>query len=78
MNTILHLLTIYFYYRSGGLYKHTTHPWVLKTCNNYKYEDQYLSINIPDIDPNVLPYYGLFSMSAGDFLQVYQKKGKLV
>jgi carnosine N-methyltransferase len=63
--------------RSGGINSFKVHPWVLKTCNNYSNEDQLAPVTIPDVDPADLPYYGYFSMSAGDFLSVYTEKGTL-
>ncbi|XP_019858904.1 PREDICTED: carnosine N-methyltransferase-like [Amphimedon queenslandica] len=60
--------------KNDGTELHTVHPWALKTCNNLEYSHQLSSIKIPDVNPSELPQYGLFSMSAGDFLQVYTEK----
>lgn len=66
------------YHRNKGIKNHVIYPWVLKTSNNYKYEDQLMSMKIPDVDPADLPQYGLFSMAAGDFLEVYSEKGTIL
>jgi len=33
-----------------------------------------MEIRIPDVNPSNLPCYGLFSMAAGDFLEIYHKE----
>ena len=48
--------------------------WVLQTCNNWSNEHQLAAIQVPDVDPAYLPQYGLFSMAAGDFLEVYTEQ----
>ena len=55
--------------------EHTIHPWVLQSCNNVSYEDQLAAIAVPDVSPSNLPQRGLFSMAAGDFLEVYTEPG---
>ena len=65
------------YHRNKGIKNHVIYPWVLKTSNNYKYEDQLMSMKVPDVDPADLPQYGMFSMAAGDFLEVYSEKGTI-
>ena len=39
------------------------------------YHHQLSPVQIPDVIPASLPSYGLFSMAAGDFLEVYTEKG---
>ena len=39
------------------------------------YQNQLCPVQIPDVVPTNLPTYGLFSMAAGDFLEVYIEKG---
>jgi len=51
--------------------EHQIHPWILNFCNNMKNDDQIRSIQFPDVNPATLPANARFSMSAGDFLQVY-------
>ena len=36
---------------------------------------QVAEVKIPDVNPSYLPRYGLFSMAAGDFLDVYSNEG---
>lgn len=50
---------------------HTIHPWILNFCNNFKNEDQLRPVQVPDVNTSDLPPMARFSMSAGDFLQVY-------
>lgn len=54
-----------------GTHTHTIYPWVLQSCNNLSYEHQVAKVTIPDVSPSSIPQYGLFSMCAGDFLEVY-------
>ena len=39
------------------------------------YHNQLSPVRVPDVIPTNLPTYGLFSMAAGDFLEVYTEKG---
>ena len=39
------------------------------------YEDQTAPVAVPDVNPRALPQLGLFSMTAGDFLDVYRTPG---
>ena len=56
----------------------TIHPWLLHFCNSMSYQDQLSPVLIPDVIPANLPTYGLFSMAAGDFLEVYTEKGSVL
>ena len=56
-----------------GMY--TIYPWVLQTCNNYSNSDQLSVVKVPDTNPSDIPVLGLFSMAAGDFLEVYSVSG---
>ena len=58
------------------MYTHTICPWVHQYSNNWSYEHQVAEVSVPDVNPSDLPLYGLFSMAAGDFLQVYKKEGE--
>jgi carnosine N-methyltransferase len=49
------------------------YPWVLSFNNNMTVEDQLKSCHIPDIDPHDLPPSAEFSMTAGDFNEVYKE-----
>ncbi|XP_044746630.1 carnosine N-methyltransferase [Coccinella septempunctata] len=46
------------------------YPWIHQYCNNLKAEDQMISVRFPDVRPMPTPG-GRFSMTAGDFLEVY-------
>ncbi|XP_078667101.1 carnosine N-methyltransferase-like [Branchiostoma floridae x Branchiostoma belcheri] len=52
----------------------TLHPWIHQFCNNRSSRDQVRPVAIPDIDPHSLPQGGNFSMTAGDFLEVYREQ----
>lgn len=55
---------------------HTVYPWVLQSCNNVSWDHQLAAIQVPDVDPALIPDYGLFSMAAGDFLEVYSESSR--
>ncbi|CAG9813749.1 unnamed protein product [Phaedon cochleariae] len=52
--------------------EYEVYPWIHQYCNNTKIEDQRLSVRFPDVIPMPTPE-STFSMSAGDFLDVYTK-----
>ena len=54
----------------------TIHPWLHQTVNVVRNDDQVRSIRIPDINPQELNGNPDFSMSAGDFLEVYTEPEK--
>ncbi|XP_071579735.1 carnosine N-methyltransferase [Temnothorax nylanderi] len=47
------------------------HPWVHQYMNNLKPEHQTQAVSFPDVSPSDLPGTAQFSMTAGDFLEVY-------
>ncbi|XP_043462810.1 carnosine N-methyltransferase isoform X1 [Leptopilina heterotoma] len=49
------------------------HPWVHQYMNNLKPEHQTQAVFFPDVNPSDLPENVQFSMTAGDFLEVYKK-----
>ncbi len=52
---------------------HTIYPWILNFCNNVTNEDQSRAAQFPDVNTASLPLNARFSMSAGDFLQIYNE-----
>ncbi|CAF3505224.1 unnamed protein product [Adineta steineri] len=50
---------------------HAIYPWILNFCNNITNDDQSRAVQFPDVDTSSLPMDSRFSMSAGDFLQIY-------
>ena len=56
-------------------YSYTICPWVTQFSNMMSYDHQTAEVSIPDVNPTALPQYGLFSMTAGDFLDVYRAPG---
>ncbi|XP_072760850.1 carnosine N-methyltransferase [Anoplolepis gracilipes] len=55
--------------RDVNLYQ--VHPWVHQYTNNLKPEHQTQAVSFPDVSPSDLPGTAQFSMTAGDFLEVY-------
>jgi carnosine N-methyltransferase len=49
------------------------YPWILNFCNNITNDDQLRGVQFPDVNTASLPHNSRFSMSAGDFLQVYNE-----
>ena len=47
------------------------YPWVHQWCNNLHTNHQMAPIAFPDVDPSQIPNDVSFSMTAGDFLEVY-------
>lgn len=52
--------------------EYVIYPWIHQYCNNLKIEDQMLEVRFPDVTPKP-PTGATFSMTAGDFLEVYTK-----
>ncbi|XP_025154614.1 carnosine N-methyltransferase isoform X2 [Harpegnathos saltator] len=55
--------------RDVNLYQ--VHPWVHQYMNNLKPDHQTQAVSFPDVSPSDLPGTAQFSMTAGDFLEVY-------
>ncbi|XP_043916784.1 carnosine N-methyltransferase isoform X2 [Protopterus annectens] len=49
----------------------TLYPWLHQFSNNKASADQIRPVNFPDINPHGLPLDSNFSMTAGDFLEIY-------
>lgn len=54
-----------------GINSYQVHPWVHQYMNNLKPEHQTQAVFFPDVNPSDLPENAQFSMTAGDFLEVY-------
>lgn len=52
------------------------YPWIHQFCNNMSTSDQTLAIQFPDVNPSDLPSNSNFSMTAGDFLEVYTESDR--
>ena len=63
------------YFRVKGTNVFVIYPWVHNFCNNMSSGDQLNSCLIPDVDPHDLPPASDFSMTAGDFNEVYNEEG---
>ncbi|KAG8455258.1 hypothetical protein GDO86_001454 [Hymenochirus boettgeri] len=49
------------------------YPWIHQFSNNKKSADQIRPAYFPDVDPNGLPPTANFSMTAGDFQEIYSE-----
>ncbi|KAI4877090.1 hypothetical protein NFI96_031417 [Prochilodus magdalenae] len=49
----------------------TLYPWIHQFSNNKQSADQTRAVSFPDVNPQSLPPNSNFSMTAGDFLEVY-------
>ncbi|XP_056379242.1 carnosine N-methyltransferase isoform X1 [Hyla sarda] len=47
------------------------YPWIHQFSNNVKSVDQVRPVYFPDVNPHDLPYNPNFSMTAGDFQEIY-------
>ena len=75
MHWHLIILHVHCLCRTSGVKAFTICPWIHQFSNTWSYDDQLAKISIPDVNPCDLPTFGLFSMAAGDFLEVYNKPG---
>ncbi|XP_043278824.1 carnosine N-methyltransferase [Venturia canescens] len=55
-----------------GINSYKVHPWVHQYMNNLGAGDQTQAVHFPDVNPSDLPENVQFSMTAGDFLEVYR------
>ncbi|XP_011301595.1 UPF0586 protein C9orf41 homolog isoform X2 [Fopius arisanus] len=54
-----------------GINSYQVHPWVHQYMNNLLAGHQTQAVSFPDVNPSDLPENAQFSMTAGDFLEVY-------
>lgn len=59
------------FFRCASTNQFQCFPWVHQTTNVLNREDQVRPVSFPDISPSELPPNSKFSMTAGDFLEVY-------
>lgn len=57
--------------------KYKLYPWIHQFSNNRRSADQIQPIFFPDVDPHGLPPGSNFSMTAGDFQEIYSECSKL-
>ncbi|XP_059094125.1 carnosine N-methyltransferase-like [Tigriopus californicus] len=50
---------------------YTIYPWIHNFTNNMSMQDMGQAVSFPDVNPNEIPDEVNFSMTAGDFLDVY-------
>jgi len=54
-----------------GTFAHTIYPFIHQLTNHAHHEDQIRGVKFPDVDTSDIPANSRFSMTAGDFLDVY-------
>ncbi|XP_003472212.3 carnosine N-methyltransferase isoform X1 [Cavia porcellus] len=59
--------------RCSEINKYKLYPWIHQFSNNRKSADQIRPISFPDVDPHSLPSGSNFSMTAGDFQEIYSE-----
>lgn len=60
------------YILNQALDPQTIHPWCNTAVNNISHSQRLVPITVPDVDTSELSEDVKFSMSAGDFLEVYE------
>lgn len=59
--------------RCSEINKYKLYPWIHQFSNNRRSADQIRPILFPDVDPHSLPPGSNFSMTAGDFQEIYSE-----
>ncbi|XP_014464234.1 carnosine N-methyltransferase isoform X2 [Alligator mississippiensis] len=59
--------------RCSEINSYKLYPWIHQFSNNRRSADQIRPINFPDVDPHNLPPGANFSMTAGDFQEIYSE-----
>lgn len=59
--------------RCSEINKYKLYPWIHQFSNNRRSADQIRPIFFPDVDPHSLPPRSNFSMTAGDFQEIYSE-----
>lgn len=62
--------------RCSEINKYKLYPWIHQFSNNRRSADQIRPIFFPDVDPHSLPPGSNFSMTAGDFQEIYSECSK--
>ncbi|XP_078252375.1 carnosine N-methyltransferase isoform X1 [Rhinoraja longicauda] len=57
--------------RCSGINTMAIYPWIHQFSNNKRSADQIRPVYFPDVDSHSLPSYANFSMTAGDFQEIY-------
>ena len=64
------------FYRCSEINKYKLYPWIHQFSNNRRSADQIRPIFFPDVDSHSLPPGSNFSMTAGDFQEIYSECSK--
>ncbi|XP_067424549.1 carnosine N-methyltransferase [Emydura macquarii macquarii] len=59
--------------RCSEINSHKLYPWIHQFSNNRRSADQIRPVYFPDVDPHGLPSGANFSMTAGDFQEIYSE-----
>uniref|UniRef100_A0A5F8GS36 Carnosine N-methyltransferase n=1 Tax=Monodelphis domestica TaxID=13616 RepID=A0A5F8GS36_MONDO len=59
--------------RCSEINTHKLYPWIHQFSNNRRSADQIRPVYFPDVDPHSLPPGSNFSMTAGDFQEIYSE-----
>lgn len=59
--------------RCSEINSHKLYPWIHQFSNNRRSADQIRPVYFPDVDPHSLPSGANFSMTAGDFQEIYSE-----
>lgn len=63
-------------YRCSETNSYKLYPWIHQFSNNKRSADQIQPVYFPDVDPHSLPPDANFSMTAGDFQEIYSECSK--
>lgn len=64
------------FFRCSGVNTMAIYPWIHQFSNNKRSADQIRPVYFPDVDSHSLPSYANFSMTAGDFQEIYTEPSK--
>ncbi|XP_038625922.1 carnosine N-methyltransferase isoform X2 [Tachyglossus aculeatus] len=59
--------------RCSEINTYKLYPWIHQFSNNRRSADQIRPVHFPDVDPHSLPSGSNFSMTAGDFQEIYSE-----
>ncbi|XP_066247911.1 carnosine N-methyltransferase [Euwallacea similis] len=74
-NLFMLIVSFYVLNLCQNIDEYVIYPWIHQYCNNHSIDDQLTSARFPDIKPKPSEDGG-FSMTAGDFLEVYTTKNE--
>lgn len=72
-NLFMLIVSFYVLNLCPNINEYVIYPWIHQYCNNHSVSDQMTTASFPDVKP-MPSHEGNFSMTAGDFLEVYTTK----